>query len=154
MTALDVFRRCAAADEEIERIRERIERREALATGATARPLSPDGGGHGSGDASMRLLDYVGDVEQLREKLAKRTRQRDMDRACCVYLAEVMPAELGRVMLRLYMDGMRLDAIGAQEHCSLSTVKRLKRRAEALSARIDITWWDGVHVPITAVRDA
>ena len=113
MTALDVFRRYAAADKEIEQLEEQIERREALATGSTARPLSPDSGSRGSGDASMRLLDYVANKEELQAKLDARRQLKEADRACCIYLAETLLPQLAGIMIRVYIEGKGLKQTGA-----------------------------------------
>lgn len=154
MTALDVFRRYAAADKEIEQLEEQIERREALATGSTARPLSPDSGSRGSGDASMRLLDYVANKEELQAKLDTRRQLKEADRACCIYLAETLLPQLAGIMIRVYIEGKGLKQTGAELGYSASQLKRLKRQAETLCQSIEITYWDGNHVPLTAIRNA
>lgn len=154
MTALDVFRRCAAADREIEGLKEKIERREALATGRTARPLSPDGGGRGSGDASMRLVDYVANIEELRAKLVAREAQKKSDMACAIYLAEGMPPSppYGRILISAYVDRMSLKAIAEEMNYSQTQARRLKQQAEEMAANLVITYWDGNHVPLTVYR--
>lgn len=152
MTALDVFRRCAAADREIDQIREKIERREALMTGRTARPLSPDGGGRGSGDASMRLVDYVANIEELRAKLEAREKQKASDVMCCLYLADSLEPRFSEVMKKAYLDHKGLKLIGEEMRYSVSQVKRLKAQAEDMCRSMEITYWDGVHVPLTAIR--
>lgn len=153
MTALDVFRRYADADRVIEGLKEKIERREVMATGCTARPLSADGGGRGSGDASMRLANYVGDVEELRNQLGEKERQKKMDLQCCFFLAEGMSQILGKIMLLRYVENMTIEKISSEIHYSLSQTKRFKRDAEDLSKRTEIVYWDGKNVPLTVIRD-
>lgn len=153
MTALDVFKRYAAATAELRRIQEMIDRREAMATGATARPLTNDGGSRGSGDASMRLLDYCANRDELEDRKRQRIAMRDSDMACCVYLAEVLPPEMGSIMTRRYLEGKRQCDCADAMHYSLSTIRRLQRNAEDMCRRIILTQWDGNHIPVIAILD-
>ena len=150
MTALDIFREYGRAAKAAEAIGEKILRREAMATGATARPLSPDGGGRGSGDASMRLVEYVGNIEDLRAQLRDAERRRENLAACCVYLAELLPTASGDYLLRRYVQRKSMGMIAREMGCSESTVKRIREEAERQAAGVVILRWDGEHLPILA----
>lgn len=151
MTAMDVFVRYADNRKAVARLEEKIERRRALATGDGSPRLSPDGGSRGSGDASMRLLDYVANVDELLDERNKAQKQMDADRACCVYLAETLDDNYAGVMLRCWLEGMGLKQVADDMGYSVSSIKRIKRAAEELLARIEILYWDGVNVPVLSV---
>lgn len=153
MTALDIFRGCAALDEEIDSIRENIERRRALASGCTVRPLSPDGGSSGSRDASMRMLDYMAEVEKLEAKIEDKKALRESYRSCCFYLAELLVPTLAKVMLRFYLERKNIKRIAAEMKYSIATIKRYKRQAEDNLSLIEILYWDRVHVPMILLRE-
>lgn len=152
MTALDVFQTCAEMDGRIERIGEKIERRRVLATGLTPKPLSADGGGFGGGDASMRMLDYVAEVETLEREQRDATAKRERYRGCCLYLADLLDEHLSRVALRWYLEHKGIKAIAEELHYSQATIKRYRRQADEQLKHIEITYWDGEHVPIFALR--
>ena len=152
MTGLDIFARIRRADADMEELRERILRRESAIQGTTARPLSEDGGIRGSRDASMRMADYVGDVEQLRARLDDRIRMQTRDMSCALYLADMVPRQLAGVVCRYYLDRMTYKAIGEDMHYSESHIKRLKRDADKALKRILILQWDGTHVPLVSIQ--
>lgn len=153
MNALDIFRGCAALDEEIDSTRENIERRRALASGCTARPLSPDGGSSGSGDASMRMLDYMSEVEKLEAKIEEKKALRESYRSCCFYLAELLVPTLAKVVLRHYLEHKSIRQIANEIQYSYATVKRYKRQADDNLSLIEILYWDRVHVPMILLRE-
>lgn len=152
MTAMDIFKEYGRQARTVEGIRERILRREAIATGTTARPLSPDGGGHGGGDASMRLAEYVGNIEGLREQLREAEARLENLNACCVYLAELLPKDAGDYLLRRFVGHKSMKAIAEETGCSVSTVKRQRDDSERAAYGIMIVSWDGIHLPILATR--
>lgn len=155
MTALDIFRRYQKAGDEISRLEEKIQRREALVMGCTARPLTPDSGGHGgNSDASMRLLDYVANKEELEASLRKKQQSAEADRACCIYLAEMLAPNHADVMVKIYLESKTLKAAAEEMAYSMTHVKRLRKEAEDICKNTEITYWDGKHVPITAIRDS
>lgn len=152
MTGLDVFQECAAADTKIARTREKIERRRALASSCTTRPLSPAGGSSGSGDASMRMLNYVADIEALENDVRRQEAARDAYRGCCLYLAELLPDNLAGVALRYYLEHKGQKVIAAEMDYSQAHIKRLKRNADEELRRIEIIAWDRQHVPLYALH--
>lgn len=152
MTALDIYRDCSAIDERIERVREKIERRRALASGCTARPLSPDGGGHGGGDASMRLLEQLADIQTMEAELAELEGQREQLRSCCLYLSDMMARALASVALQYYLEHKGYQAIAEDSHYGLTTVKRYKRYADEALRSIEIIHWDGRHTPMVSIH--
>lgn len=147
MTALDIFRECYGLDGKIAKVQERIERRRALATGCTARPMTNDGGSMGASDASMRMLSYVADIEALEAEAQRQAAARESYRACCLYLADMIPDVPAGVALRHYVEHKTLSAIAKDMGYSLAHVKRMKRQADDDLVRIVITSWDRVHVP-------
>ena len=153
MTALDVFKRYKDADREIEGLEERIERRRALAEGNGSPKLDANGGGRGSRDASMRLLDYVGDLTELETKLARRKQLKGEDRLCCLYLAEQLEERYGKAMLLTYVEGMGLKETATRMGYSLSQVKRIRQTAEDMCRKIEILVWDREHVPLIGYKD-
>lgn len=153
MTAMDVFERYAAAEAELMEIQEKIDRRHALATGTTARPLSHDGGSRGSGDASVRLLDYMGNIEDLEKQKADRERMRDNDRACCMYLAEMLPPMMASIMTRRFLEGKSQRTCAEETGYSVTSIRRLQRHAEGILREIVLIQWDGNHIPIVAIPD-
>jgi len=154
VTALEVFERFQAADAELLDIQEKIDRRRALATGTTARPLSQNSGSSGgSGDASVRLLDYMGTVEDLERQLEARKVMKENDLACCVYLLETLPANLAGVMSRRYLESKSQRTCGEELGYSVTTIRRMQREAEGICRQIQFTWWDGKHIPVTVMPD-
>ena len=148
MTALDIFRECGALDKKIDRIQERIERRRALMTGCTARPMTGDGGSMGSSDASMRMLNYVSDIEALQADAREQEAARDACRASCLYLADMIPDIPAGVALRHYVEHKSMTVIATEMGYSLTHVKRLKRAADDDLSGIVITYWDHVNLPV------
>jgi len=154
VTALEVFERFQAADDALSEIQDKIDRRRALATGTTARPLSQNAGSSGgSGDASMRLLDYMGTVEELQQQLEDRKAMKENDLACCVYLLEMLPANLAGVMSRRYLEGKSQRTCGEELGYSVTTIRRMQQEAEGICRQIQLTWWDGEHIPVTVMPD-
>ena len=151
MTAMDVFRSYVARGERIEALEEKIRRRAAVMTGGTSRPSAAEGGGRGGGDASMRLLDYVGNIEALRAELRSAQTAREEEKACALYLTEMIPVALGDVMARVYLEGREYGDIAEELGYSVSHVKRLRRDAERLCRDIQIISWDRKHVPVLTV---
>lgn len=151
VTGLDVFQRYAAAEAEIRAIDEKIERRRALISGATARPLSPDGGSRGGGDASMRLLDYMANMEEMETERAQRVRMRENDRACCVYLAEMLPRLEAEMAMMRYLDGKTLKSCAKALNYSETTARRILQDLNAMLRCIYLTFWDGEHIPVVAI---
>ena len=148
MTALDIFRECARLDGKIGRIEERIERRRALATGCTARPLSPDGGSIGGGDASVRMLDYMADIQALEEDRQRQIAERATYRGCCLYLSDLLEPILAGVALRAYLEHKGTGAIAEEINYSPATVRRYRKQADEALANIEIMHWDKCHVPL------
>ena len=148
MTAMDVFVSYLRRGEQIEALEEKIRRREAVMTGGTARPSEPDGGSRGTDDASMRLLDYVGNIESLRKELSACQQAREEDKDCALYLTEMLPDPLGGVMMRIYVEDKSYREIADEIGYSVSHVKRLRRDAEKLCQSIRVVSWDRRHVPV------
>ncbi len=154
MTALEVFERFQAADAELSDIQEKIDRRQALATGTTGRPLSQNSGSSGgSGDASIRLLDYMSSVEDLERQLDARKAMKENDLACCVYLMEMLPPNLAGVMSRRYLECKSQRTCAEELGYSVTTIRRMQREAEGICQQIQLTWWDGKHIPVTVMPD-
>lgn len=154
MTALDIFIRAKAAPGEIRMLEEKIERRRALQTSCTSKPLSGDAGGRSSDDASMRLLDYMSDIEDMEHALKARKRQSDADRACCVYLAEMMPDPYGGILTRIYLDGLTQRGCAESLHYSATHIRRMIPEAESFARRMTILLWDGEHAPVFFLPDS
>ena len=152
MTALDIFREYDRAAKAAEAIEEKIQRREAMATGATAKPLTADGGSRGGGDASMRLAEYVGNIEDLREQLRAAKARLDDLKACCVYLAEQLPAASGDYLLRRYVGRLTLRACAKALNCSETQARRIREEAERAASALVVLAWDGKHVPVLSAR--
>lgn len=152
MTALEIYRECESLDRKITRIQERIERRRALATSCTARPLSADGGSSGPRDASGKMLDYVADIEALESEQRKQAAAREITRACCVYLGDLLPDNLAGVALRHYLEHKSYRVIADEMGYSMAHIKRLKGSADEALAGIEITYWDREHVPVCSFK--
>ena len=152
MNALDVFRAYAQDGERMAELEEKIRRREAVAAGGT-RPVAQDGGGRSSRDASMRLLDYVDNVEQLRTDLERVRGAREADRACALYLTEMLPDPLGDVLSRVHLEGRSVKEAAKDMGYSTSHVRRLLKEAETMCRAIQIISWDRKHVPVLAMPD-
>lgn len=152
MTALDVFMGYGGREKRIEDLEERIRRREAVATGGGVRAPDADGGRSGE-DASMRLLDYVGNVEQLRAELQAARKERDEDKACAIYLTEMLPETMGKLMSRVYLEKQPLKTAAKAMGYSATHARRLLKEAEDICKGMQIVSWDRVHVPVLAIPD-
>ena len=150
MTAKDIFRDCSQMNDRINRIEERIERRRALASGCTARPLSADGGSSGSGDASAKMINYVAEITELEAEAGRLRAEREYIRTGCFYLADMLPGLEAGVVLRYYLEGKGIKAIAEEISYSQSQVRRLKGSGDEMLERITVLMWDRVHVPILA----
>lgn len=153
MTALDVFKRFADGRKKLSRIEEKIERRRALQISCTSKPMEADSGSHGSGDASMRLLDYVADVDELLDERDAIRHEMETDRACCIYLAECMPDVIGKIMIEIYIGGATMKACADAIGYSVSHMRRLRTEAEDFAGKTVLTYWDGNHIPIIKLPD-
>ena len=102
----------------------------------------------------MRLLDYMSNVEDLEQKYSARQRMKENDLACCVYLLEILPPNLAGVMSRRYLEGKSQTICGEELGYSVTTIRRLQREAEEICRKIQLTWWDGNHIPVTAIQDS
>lgn len=151
MNGLDVYERYKAAEKQIKRKEEQIARRRALAEGCTSRPLSPDGGIRGSSDASMRLVDFMADVEKVQAEIDEIRAQRVRDKACCLYLAEMLPDNYGELLIRRYINGDSVQECAAGMAYSVTHTRRLLREAEGMCRCIELVAWDGSHIPIVAI---
>lgn len=132
----------------IERAREKIERRRALASSCTTRPLSAAGGGSSGGDASMKLINYVAQIEELEGELARLTAERELIRSSCFYLADMLPEKLASVALRYYLEGATIKEISGAMHYSQTQIRRWKESAEEALERLTVLAWDRTHLPI------
>lgn len=153
MTAMDVFHDFLTHSARIEELEEMIRRRESAAIGGGARPLTTDGGSRSGGDASMRLLDYVGRVEELNEELRAIRQACEEEKNCALYLTELLPGAMGGVMARICLEGKTHRQVSEELHYSVSHVKRLRREAEKLCRDIQIISWDRWHVPVVALPE-
>ena len=99
----------------------------------------------------MRLVDYMADLERLEQDLTQLVEQKERDKACCLYLAEGMPEHLGKAMLLRYIDGLPVKLCAEQMNYSVQHYRRLLHDAEEFSRRMELTVWDGNHIPIIAI---
>lgn len=150
MTAKDIFRECADATARIARIEEKIERRRAVASGCTTRPLSPTGGGSGSSDPSMKMIDYVAEIAELEADAEALRAELEYIRNSCFYLADMIPDLESSVLLRHYLEGQGIKRIAEEMHYSQSQIRRLKAAGEEMLEGMRVLAWDRVHVPILA----
>lgn len=151
MTAMEIFEHYAAGEDVLDEIRTKIERCRQIASGCTSQSF--DCGGRRSGsNASMKLLDYMNGIDELQKQLIREERKRASDRACCVYLAEMLPAPFGRAMILRYLEGMTIEGCADAMFYSETHTRRILKEAEALCMCIEITWWDGIHTPIAVMR--
>ena len=153
MNALDVFRAYAQDGERIAELEEMIRRREAVATGGGSRPVGQDGGSRSGQDASVRRLDYVGNVEQLRADRDTARGTRDEERACALYLPEMLQDPLGDVLSRVHREGRTVKDAARDMGYSVSHVRRLLKEAETMCKAMKIISWDRKHVPVLAMPD-
>lgn len=152
MTALDIFEMYAGAAARVKEAQSVLDRRLALIDEGGRSPSSADAGDRD--DGHPLLAEYVSDVGTLRERVDESRRQRDAIRACCIYLSEQLPALLGEVMIRTYVEGLSLSGCGRAMSYSTSQIKRLKREAVAMCRDgLRVISWDGEHVPIVSVPD-
>lgn len=150
MTAMEMFEHYVSGEDTLDEIRTKIERRRQIAAGCTS--MSFSSGGRSSGDASMKLLDYMNNIETLERQLIDEERKRACDRICCVYLAEMLPEMYGQLMIFRYLDGKTIKACAEAMHYSESHIRRLLNEAETMCRNIELTWWDGIHIPVTVIR--
>lgn len=149
MTAMDVFADYRRRGERIRTLEERIRRREATAeVKSSARSL--EDGSRGGTDGGNRMLDYVGNIEALREELRACRSAREEDRLCALYLADMMPEAMGGVMTRAYLEEKAIRDIAREMCYSESHIKRLKREATAMCEQMQLMYWDRVHVPVVS----
>lgn len=151
MTAMEMFEHYAAGEDALDEIRTKIERRRQMAGGCTSQSFDR-AGDRSSGDASMRLLDYMNNIDALQKQLTHEESKRASDRACCVYLAEMLPEHLGQLMILRYLDSKTIRACANALHYSESHIRRLLNDAEDMCRNIELIWWDGIHIPVTVIR--
>lgn len=155
MTAMEFIQHYEAVGEELMDVEEKIERRHALAKRTTARPLSLNkGSGTGSGDGSMRILEYMINVDDLEQKKEECEIKYANYRACCLYLAEMLPPALAGIITRRYLEMKSQQTCAEEMAYSITSIRRLQRQAEEILRDIVIVQWDGVHVPIVAIQQS
>ena len=152
MTGLEIFEMYAGAEAAARELEATLTRRLQMMEGECEDEDAP---ARADGDASGVLLaDYLSDTSALQAELTEAVDRRDNIRACCIYLSEQLPALLGEVMVRTYLDGLSVRACGQLMHYSVSQVKRLKKEAMTICReRMSVISWDGVHVPIVSLME-
>ena len=90
MNAMTIMRRCRAAQDDIERIQQRIEQRRDLLDSISAPPMDPNGGGRGSGDKD-KTGRILADIDLLEREKAARQEAWNAERVAALSLLEMVP---------------------------------------------------------------
>lgn len=153
MNAMTILRRCRAAETDIRKLDERIDRRREELTSLQAPQADPNGGSRGSGDKDKngRLL---AEIDELERKKADREDEQQAERSAALTLVEMVPDLEGRVLYLYYAKkpekrGEQWDTgrIARKEHLTPGYVRKVKRNAEQL---LDMVGQDLVDATLPA----
>lgn len=148
MNALDIYKMAHEQKRKLASMGEALERRRAIAEGCTSKPLSADGGGFGSGDKSVKLLDFVSDVEEMEKSISEAQSKYSATLSCCVYMSGRLNARNADILERYYLAGKTIRAIAGEMAYSQGYVKQMKAAAEDEARALIVIEWDGKHTPV------
>lgn len=131
MEALTILRRCRGAEEDLERLRQRIRQRHEILTAIGAPRPDPNGGGHGGGDPD-KYGRIMADIDQLERKLQSREEDYRAEAAAAVALMDMVPDLEGRVLYSYYARRMSVPEIARKEKYQPGYLRKVKKRAEEL----------------------
>ena len=131
MNALDIMKRCRAAESDIGRLQQRIDQRRDVLTSLSAPQADPTGGSRGTGDKDKtgRIIAEIDELE--RERDARREAWEAEKVAACA-LVDMVPDLEGRILFDYYVRGMDTVQTAKKEKYQTSYVRRVKRDGERL----------------------
>ncbi|NLV59207.1 MAG: hypothetical protein GXY67_10640 [Clostridiales bacterium] len=135
MTAMEVFERCRAADEDIRRIEADIERYRDAATNVSPR-LDSTGGG-GCSVEKDRVGTLVAEVDRLQRAVQQRIARKcaEIDASC--KLIDRLPPTVRSVMHRYYVKGESLNEVAKRMKYSYGYVRKMKSDGVRMAMEID-----------------
>ena len=131
MNAMTIMRRCRAAQDDTERIQQRIEQRRDLLDSISAPPMDPNGGGHGSGDKD-KTGRILADIDLLEREKAARQEAWNAERVAALSLLEMVPDLEGKILHDYYVKRMDTGEIARKRKYTAGYVRKTKRSGEQL----------------------
>lgn len=131
MNAMTIMRRCRAAQDDIDRIQQRIEQRQDLLRSISAPIGDPNGGSRGSGDTD-KTGRILGDIDVLEREMAARREEWNAERVAALSLLEMVPDLEGKVLHDYYVKCMDTTEIARKRKYATGYVRKTKRSGEQL----------------------
>lgn len=151
MNALTIFTRCREAEDDVRRLKMRIQQRRDALTSITAPPPDPNGGSHGTGTGD-RIGTLAIDITDLEAQLQHRNERRRAEVAAACVLLDCLPEYQSRVMSYYYLQGLRVPQIATRMRYSAGYIRKLKAMADDSAADIDESVVDGA-LPAWYIRE-
>lgn len=129
MNGMTILERCRAADGDMARIRQRIQRRREAMECIT--PRMDSAGARGTAE-SDKLGAFVAAITQLEAELAAREQARSVEVASACVLLDALPDVEGSVLHAYYVKRLPISVIARRMGYTDGYIRRLKREGEAL----------------------
>ncbi len=131
MKAMTIMKRCRTAEDDLARIRNRIDQRKELLDGKSVPPPDPNGGSRGGGDPD-RTGRSLADIDQLEREAVARQEAWNAEKAAAISLTEMVPDTEGKVLYDYYVKRMDTPEIARKEKYTPGYVRKVKRSGEQL----------------------
>lgn len=135
MEAMTIFRRCRAAEDEIQRIQVRISQRWDALTGIGAPQADPNGGSRGGGDTD-KTGRIMGDIDQLEREVQARREALQAETVAALTLLDAVPDLENEVLYLYYLKRMSTGEIAKEKSYTPGYVRKVKRDGEQLLAML------------------
>ena len=114
MDAITILKRCRGAEEDLERLRQRLQQRHEILTAIGAPQPDPIGGGRGSVDPD-KYGRIMADIDQLERQMQSRQEDYRAEAAAAAALMDLVPDLEGKVLYSYYVRRMSVPAIAKKE---------------------------------------
>lgn len=131
MDAITILKRCRGAEEDLERLRQRLQQRHEILTAIGAPQPDPIGGGRGSGDPD-KYGRIMADIDQLERQMQSRQEDYRAEAAAAAALMDLVPDLEGKVLYSYYVRRMSVPAIAKKESYQPGYLRKVKKRGEEL----------------------
>lgn len=131
MKAMTIMRRCRAAQEEIERIQQRIDSRWEVLDGIGAPTADPNGGSRSTGDRD-KTGRILGDIDVLEREKEARKEAWNAEKVAALSLLDMVPELEGKILHDYYVRRMDTGGIARKRKYTAGYVRKVKRSGEQL----------------------
>lgn len=136
MKAIIILKRCRAARNDIERLRQRIDQWQDVLTSLSAPQADPNGGSRGSGDKDKTGRIYA-EIDALEREKTARQERAEAEKVATRALMDMVPDLEGKILFDYYARGWDTPKIAREEKYTAGYVRKTKRAAEQLLDMLD-----------------